>query len=65
MSVLGGLFGSTGTLPLSGGVRENDKLDRIGLQLYTVRDLMEQDFEGTLERVAAIGYRDFCARVPR
>ena len=27
-----------------------------GLQLYTVRDLLEADFEGTLERVAAIGY---------
>jgi sugar phosphate isomerase/epimerase len=28
----------------------------IGLQLYTVRDLLEKDFEGTLERVAQIGY---------
>lgn len=31
---------------------------RIGLQLYTVRDLLEKDFEGTLERVAQIGYTD-------
>ncbi len=31
---------------------------RIGVQLYTVRDLMQQDFEGTLARVAAIGYRE-------
>jgi sugar phosphate isomerase/epimerase len=30
----------------------------IGLQLYTVRDHMEKDLEGTLERVAEIGYRD-------
>lgn len=29
---------------------------RIGLQLYTVRDLLEKDFDGTLERVAQIGY---------
>jgi len=29
---------------------------RIGLQLYTVRDLMDKDFDGTLERVAQIGY---------
>jgi sugar phosphate isomerase/epimerase len=29
---------------------------RIGLQLYTVRDLLEKDFEGTLEKVAQIGY---------
>lgn len=33
-------------------------LERIGVQLYTVRGLMEQDFEGTLEQVAGIGYDD-------
>ncbi|HMA45193.1 MAG TPA: sugar phosphate isomerase/epimerase [Gemmatimonadales bacterium] len=36
----------------------SSRLDRIGLQLYTVRDLMKQDFEGTLSRVAAIGYKE-------
>jgi sugar phosphate isomerase/epimerase len=30
----------------------------IGLQLYTVRDHMEKDPEGTLKRVAEIGYRE-------
>lgn len=30
----------------------------LGLQLYTVRALLAQDFEGTLERVASIGYRE-------
>ena len=30
--------------------------DRVGLQLYTVRDQMEKDFTATLERVASIGY---------
>jgi sugar phosphate isomerase/epimerase len=34
------------------------RLDRIGLQLYTVRQAMQDDFEGTLEKVAAIGYRE-------
>jgi sugar phosphate isomerase/epimerase len=34
------------------------QLDRIGLQLYTVRQAMHDDFEGTLEKVAAIGYRE-------
>lgn len=29
----------------------------IGLQLYTVRRLLEQDYEGTLARVAGLGYR--------
>jgi len=30
----------------------------IGLQLYTVRTLLERDFESTLAGVAAIGYRE-------
>ncbi len=34
------------------------KLERIGLQLYTVRDAMKRDVAGTLARVAAIGYRE-------
>jgi len=29
-----------------------------GVQLYTVRSEMEQDFRGTLERIAAMGYRE-------
>lgn len=33
-------------------------LERIGLQLYTVRAAMARDVEGTLARVAAIGYRE-------
>jgi sugar phosphate isomerase/epimerase len=35
-----------------------DKLDRIGLQLYTVREAMALDVQRTLERVAQIGFRD-------
>jgi sugar phosphate isomerase/epimerase len=31
---------------------------RIGLELYTVRDLLITDFEGTLAKVAAIGYTE-------
>jgi sugar phosphate isomerase/epimerase len=34
------------------------KLKRIGLQLYTVRDLMKADPPGTLAKVAAIGYKE-------
>lgn len=33
------------------------RLEQIGLQLYTVRELMRQDFEGTLGKVASIGYK--------
>ena len=46
------------------------KIDRIGLQLYTVRDLMKADMPGTLARVAAIGYKEvefagYFGRTPR
>jgi len=34
------------------------KLDRIGLQLYTVRKELESDFDGTLAEVAAIGFHE-------
>jgi len=34
------------------------KLDRIGLALYTVRDLTSRNYERTLQQVAEIGYRD-------
>lgn len=30
---------------------------KYGIQLYTVRDDMERDFEGTLTRIAEIGYK--------
>jgi sugar phosphate isomerase/epimerase len=33
-------------------------IDPVGLQLYTVRTEMQRDFEGTLARVAGIGYRE-------
>ncbi len=36
----------------------NPPLDRIGVQLYTVRSLMADDVAGTLAAVAAIGYRE-------
>ncbi len=34
------------------------KLSRIGMQLYTVRRELEKDFEGTLRKIAALGYRE-------
>jgi sugar phosphate isomerase/epimerase len=34
------------------------KIDKVGVQLYTVRDDMQRDFEGTIARVAKIGYRE-------
>jgi sugar phosphate isomerase/epimerase len=34
------------------------QIDKVGVQLYTVRDAMKQDFSGTIAKVAAIGYKE-------
>src|SRR5690242_9763613 len=34
------------------------RIEKIGLELYTVRDLLKKDFEGTLSQVAKIGYKE-------
>src|SRR5258708_32654824 len=33
-------------------------IDRLGVQLYTVREAMNTDFEGTIAKVAAIDYQE-------
>ena len=34
------------------------KIDKLGVQLYSVRDQMKADFDATLAKVAAIGYKE-------
>jgi len=51
---LGAAVLSLGLPPL----RLSDRLERIGIQLYSLRRDMAEDFEGTLARVAAIGYTE-------
>src|SRR6266704_1179731 len=34
------------------------RIDKVGIQLYPVRDLMKADFEGTLAHIAEIGYKE-------
>jgi hypothetical protein len=34
------------------------RIENVGLQLYTVREAVNQDLDGTLAKVAAIGYRE-------
>jgi sugar phosphate isomerase/epimerase len=51
-------------------VDRRKKLEHVGLQLYTVRDLMKADMPGTLAQVAAIGYKEvefagYFGRTPR
>ena len=37
---------------------QQGRIERVGMQLYTARAEMEKDFEGTLARVAGIGYKE-------
>ncbi|MBM88659.1 MAG: xylose isomerase [Gammaproteobacteria bacterium] len=46
------------TAPLSIVAAQSQRIDRIGLQLYTLRNEMAQDFEGTLEKVAELGFKE-------
>jgi sugar phosphate isomerase/epimerase len=37
---------------------DNRKIEHLGVQLYTVRDEMKNDFDGTLAKVAQVGYKE-------
>jgi sugar phosphate isomerase/epimerase len=41
-----------------GWAATDHKIEKIGVQLYTVRDQMKEDFEGTIAKVAQIGYKE-------
>jgi sugar phosphate isomerase/epimerase len=54
-----GALGSVVLSRLGAAAREGTrKVDKVGLQLYTVRKEMAQDFAGTLAKVAAIGFKE-------
>lgn len=58
-AALGGILGLERTSLARVAEASGDRtLDKIGVQLYTVRRLLEQDFEGTLEAVAEIGFHE-------
>jgi len=48
-----GAAGSTSAVAL-----QRRRLDRIGIQLYTVRAQMRADMSGTIAQIAALGYKD-------
>jgi sugar phosphate isomerase/epimerase len=52
------LFGGGVSQTLAQAGPAADWKEQIGLELYTVRDLMTADFEGVLAKVAQIGYRE-------
>src|SRR6185369_16196293 len=41
-----------------GFAADNHRIEKIGVQLYTVRNQIKQDFEGTIAKVAQIGYKE-------
>lgn len=47
-----------GSFGVSFEVRASKKLNAVGLQLYTVRNEMAKDFEGSLKKVADLGYKE-------
>ncbi len=53
----GGLA-ALGCLPLTTSPAAAARIDKVGLQLYTVRDIFSSDPVGTLEKVAKIGYKE-------
>ncbi|MGA2429555.1 MAG: sugar phosphate isomerase/epimerase [Candidatus Acidiferrum sp.] len=48
----------TATANSAWGAASVHHIDRVGLQLYTVRELMKHDFDGTVAGVAKIGYKE-------
>lgn len=41
-----------------GFAADEHKIGKVGVQLYTVRDQMKADFDGTIAKVASIGYKE-------
>ncbi len=53
-----GAAGAVSLLPLGNDLPALDKIERIGVQLYTVRDLLKVSVEKTLAEVAEIGFKE-------
>ena len=62
LATLGATLAATAAPKIWHGVRGLEpppkKLDRIGIQMWTVRKLAAQDLEGTLHQLAAIGFKE-------
>jgi sugar phosphate isomerase/epimerase len=49
---------AAGLMSRMGWAASERRIEKIGLELYTVRDALAKDFEGTLAQVAKIGYKE-------
>lgn len=57
VSLATGFYGAS-LISAAEGVSENWGIERLGLQLYTMRKEMDSDFEGALARIAELGYSE-------
>jgi sugar phosphate isomerase/epimerase len=55
---LGGMAATAVLAPRLTRASEPDRIEKIGLQLYTVRGEMKRNFDETIAKVAAIGYKE-------
>src|SRR5215471_2115343 len=55
---VGTLAAASVIVPRLSWASTNRKINKVGMQLYTVRDAMKQDMDGTLAKVAEIGYKE-------
>jgi sugar phosphate isomerase/epimerase len=56
-----GHLGAGAAMAAAGSPRllgQQSRIERLGMQLYTVRDAMAKDFDGTLAKVASLGYKE-------
>ncbi len=51
-------LGLAASIPWSLSSAQSRKVENVGLQLYTLRKEMSQDFAGTLARVAGLGFKE-------
>ena len=58
LTMLSGSLIATAVGTRAYGMSPVRKLDRIGVQFYTIRDALTRDLDGSLARVAAIGYQE-------
>jgi sugar phosphate isomerase/epimerase len=52
------LLGTAAVMSRFSWAADEHRIEKIGLELYTVRDALKKDFDGTLARVAKIGYKE-------
>lgn len=53
-----GATAAAAALPGWPAARGADRLKKIGVQLYTVRDALKADFDGTLSKISSIGFQE-------